>query len=229
MTTQTATAPSISIRSRRRGLLTAPAAAGIAFVVAWVMGLAVWPSNLDVDASGANVVSAYTDHQGVAVTQYLLVEGLAAIALAVVVIALGRAAARHGAGRLGSVVVVAGIGAVTVSLVECALGLLLAGAAVPDGETGRAGTLFQLINRMDGAKMLALAAMALAGVALARRGGPLPRWLGYVAAPLAAAMIASGVGYLLLSNTLTQAAAVSLPLLLIWVVGTGVAVGRRTV
>jgi len=71
---------------------------------------------------------------------------------------------------------------------------------------------------MDGAKMLALAAMALAGVALARRGGPLPRWLGYVAAALTAAMIASGVGYLLLSNTLAQAAAVSLPLLLIWVV-----------
>lgn len=228
MTTQTATAPSISIRSRRRGLLTAPVAAGIAFVVAWVTGLAVWPSNLDVAASGAKVVSAYTDHQGAAVTQYLLVEGLAAIALAVVVIALGRAAARRGAGRLGRVVVLAGIGAVTVSLVECALGLVLAAAAVPDGETGRAGTLFDLINRMDGAKMLALAAMALAGVALARRGGPLPRWLGYVAAPLAAAMIASGVGYLLRSNTLTQAAAVSLPLLLIWVVGTGVAVGRRS-
>jgi hypothetical protein len=228
MTTQTATVPSISIRSRRRGLLTAPAAAGIAFVVAWVMGLAVWPSNLDVDASGAKVVSTYAGHQGVAVTQYLLVEGLAAIALAVVVIALGRAAARRGAGRLGRVVVVAGIGAVTVSLVECALGLVLAAAAVPEGETGRAGTLFDLINRMDGAKMLALAAMALAGVALARRGGPLPRWLGYVAAALAAAMIASGVGYLLLSNTLTQAAAVSLPLLLIWVVGTGVAVGRRS-
>jgi hypothetical protein len=146
-------------------------------------GLAVWPSNLDVAASGAKVVSAYTGHQGVAVTQYLLVEGLAAIALAVVVIALARAVRQRGAGRLASVVVIAGIGAVTVSLVECALGLLLAGAAVPDGETGRTGTLYHLINRLDGAKMLALAVLALASVALARRGGLLPRWLGYVAAP----------------------------------------------
>src|SRR5215207_5786563 len=91
-----------------------------------------------------------------AAPRYLLVEGLAAIALALVVLA--------------------GIGAVTVSLVECALGLVLA-AAVPDGETGRAGTLFHLINRMDGAKMLALAAMALAAAGLARRSGVLPRWL----------------------------------------------------
>jgi hypothetical protein len=192
-----------------------------------VTGLAVWPSNLDVAASGAKVVSTYTGHQGVAVTQYLLVEGLAAIALAVVVIALARAARQRGAGRLASVAQLAGIGAVTVSLVECALGLVLAGAAVSDGETGRAGTLFHLINRMDGAKMLALAALALAGVALAR-GGLLPRLLGYVAAALAAAMVASGVGYLLLSNTLAQAAALSLGLLLIWVVGTGVALGRRS-
>ena len=174
------------------------------------------------------VVSAYTGDQGVAVTQYLLVEGLAAIALAVVVIAFGRAARRRGAERLGRAVVLAGVGAVVVSLVECALGLVLASAPVPDGESGRAGTLFHLINRLDGAKMLALAAMALAAVAPARRRGPLPRWLGYVAVALAATMIASGVGYLVLNNTLTQAAAVSLPLLLIWVAATGVTLGRRT-
>jgi hypothetical protein len=81
---------------------------------------------------------------------------------------------------------------------------------------------------MDRAKMLALAAMALASVALARRGGPLPRWLGYVGAVLTTAMVASGTGYLLLSRTLTHAAAVSLGLLLIWVVGTGMTLGRST-
>jgi hypothetical protein len=228
MTTRTAAAPSRPIRLRGRGLLTTPAAAGMAFVVAWVAGLVVWPANLDVAASGSKVVSEYTGHQGVAVTQYLLVEGLAAIALAVVVIALGRAAIRRGDWRLGRGVVLAGIGAAIVSLVECALGLFLAGAAVPDGETGQAGTLFHLINRLDGAKMLAFAAMALAAVGLARRGGLAPHWLGYVAALLSAAMIASGVGYLLLNNTLAQAAALSLPLLLIWVAATGVTLGRRS-
>jgi hypothetical protein len=227
MRTQLATAPSTPIRPPRRSLLAAPAAAGIAFVAAWVTGLLVWPSNLEVAASGDKVVSAYTGHKGVVVAQYILVEGLAAIALAFVAIALARAAGRRGANRLGRIVVVAGIGAVIVSLVECALGLLLATAVVPDGEIGRAGTLFHLITRMDGAKMLALAAMALAGAGLARRGGLLPRWLGYIAGLLAAAMIASGVGYLLLNNTLAQAAAMSLALLLIWVSATGVTLGRR--
>ena len=226
MTTHTATAPSTTIRWRRRGLTTAPAAAGIAFVAAWATGLAVWPSNLDVAAPGAKVVSAYAGHQGVAVTQYLLVEGAAAIALAIVVLALGRGAIRRGAARRGRVILLAGVGAVIVSLGECALGLMLSAGRMENGDTGRAGVLFHLINRMDGAKMLALATMALAGVNLARGGGLLPRWLGYVGAALAAAMIASGVGYLLLNNTLAQAAAVSLGLMLIWVAGTGATVGR---
>jgi hypothetical protein len=226
MTTQTATAPSTLIRSRRRGLLAAPAAAGIAYAAAWVTGLAVWPSNLDVTVSGAKVMSAYTGHEGVAMTQYLLVEGLAAIALAVVVLALGRAAGRRGASRWGHIVVFAGVGAAIVSVVQCALGLLLAGVAVPDGATGRAGTLFDVINRMDGAKMLALAAMAVAGIGLTRRSNLLPRWVSYVAAVLAVAIITSGVGYLLLNPTLARAAAVSLPLLLIWVAATGVTLGR---
>jgi hypothetical protein len=63
-----------------------------AYATAWVAGLAVWPSNLDVTSSDTKVMSAYTGHRGVAMAQYLLVEGVAAIALAVVAIALGRAA-----------------------------------------------------------------------------------------------------------------------------------------
>lgn len=228
MTTHTATtAQRTTIRSPHRGLA-APAAAGIAFVAAWVTGLLVWPSNLDVAASGRQVVSAYAGHEGVTVAQYVLVEGLAAIALGAVVLALGRAARPHGAVRLGAVAVLAGLGAVVVSLVECVLGLLLAIVVVPNGEGGRAGTLFDVINRLDGVKMLALAAAALAGVGLARRAAVLPRWLGYVAVLLAVAMVASSVGYLLLNNTVSQTAAVSLGLLLVWVAGTGVTLGRRS-
>ncbi len=151
-----------------------------------------------------------------------------ALALAGVVIALGQAARRHGVGRLGRVAVVAGISAAILSLVQCALGQLLAGWAVPGGDAGRAGALLDLINRIDGVKMLALAAMAVVGVALVRRAGVLPRWLGYTGALLAVALIASGAGYLLLSTTLAQAAAVSLPLLLVWVTGAGLALARTS-
>jgi hypothetical protein len=226
MTTQTAaTAPNRSLGRRGRSLITAPAVAGIAYTAAWVLGLAVWPSNLDVAATNVKVLATYRAHQGAAMTQYLLVEGLAAIALVVVVTALGRAARRREADRLGVATVVAGLTAAALSLVQCALGLLLAGSVAPDGETGRAGRLFDLINRMDGVKMFVLAAMAVAGVGLVRRA-VLPRWLGYTAAFLTVALIASGAGYLLLNTTLAQAAFVSLPLLLVWVTGAGVALAR---
>jgi hypothetical protein len=225
MTTQTAaTTPGLPIRRRSRGVVTVPAVAGIVYATAWVVGLAVWPSNLDVAATNREVVATYGAHRGAAITQYLLVEGVAAIALAVVVIGLGRAARRRRAASLGRATLVAGLSAAALSLAECALGLLLAGSVVPDGDADRAGRLFDLINRMDGVKMFALAAMAAAGVGLVRRA-VLPRWLAYTAVLLTVALIASGAGYLLLNTTLAQAVFVSGPLLLVWVTGAGVALG----
>jgi hypothetical protein len=224
---QPARAPSLSLDRRGRRLLTASAAAGIAYATAWVVGLAVWPSNLDVAASNLKVLATYRAHQRAAMTQYVLVEGVAAIALAVVVTVLGEAARRRGARGLGVAAMVVGLTAVAVSLVECVLGLLLAGSAAPDGEAERAGRLFDLINRLDGVKMLALAALALAGLALVR-WTVVPRWLGYTGTFLAAALIASGTGYLLLNTTLAQAVFASGVLLLVWVTGVGVALARTS-
>jgi hypothetical protein len=136
----TSTAPSRPIGGRTRRL-TAPAMAGVAYLVAWVTGLAVWPSNLDVAASGSQVIAAYTGHRGVAMLQSLLVHGVAGVALAIVVLSLGQAARGRDAGPLTQATVVAGVGAAAVSLLQCALGLLLAGWAVPDGDSGRAGSL----------------------------------------------------------------------------------------
>jgi hypothetical protein len=225
--TRAARAPTSPLGQRGRSRITAPALAGIAYATAWVLGLAVWPSNLDVAASNVKVLATYRAHRDAAMTQYVLVEAVAAIALAVVVIALGRAARRRRADRLGAVTVVAGLTAAAFSLVECALGLLLAGSVAPDRDTDRAGRLFDLINRIDGLKMLALAVLAVAGVGLVRRA-VLPRWLGYTAALLTGALIASGAGYLLLNTTLAQAPYVSGPLLLVWVTGAGVALARTS-
>ena len=75
--------------------------------------------------------------------------------------------------------------------------------------------------------MLALATMALTAAALVRRDRLLPAWLGHTAVLLASAMTASSAGYLLLNNTIAQAAALSLPLPLMWVAGTGITLGRR--
>jgi hypothetical protein len=220
----TSTAPSRPIGDGAR-LLTVPAVAGVAYLVAWVTGLAVWPSNLDVAASGSQVIAAYTGHRGVAMTQSLLVHRVAAVALAIVVLALGQATRRRDAGPLTQTTVVAGVGAAAVSLLQCALGLLLAGSAVPDGDTGRAGSLFAAINRLDGLKMLALAVMAASGAALVRRTHLLPGWLGYLGALLAVALVVSGIGYLLLSSTLAPSAYVAGLLLLAWVTSAGISLG----
>jgi hypothetical protein len=91
---QSARAPTLSLGQRGRSLVTASAVAGIACATTWVVGLAVWPSNLDVAASNIKVLATYRVHEGAALTQYVLVEGLAAIALAVVVTLLGQAARR---------------------------------------------------------------------------------------------------------------------------------------
>jgi hypothetical protein len=223
--TSTATSRSAGGRSR---LLTVPAVAGVAYLVAWVAGLAVWPSNLDVAASGSQVVAAYTGHRGVAITQSLLVHGVAAVALAVVVLALGQAARRRDGGPLARATVVAGVSAAAVSLLQCALGLLLAGWVVPDGDSGRAGSLFAAINRLDGVKMLALAAMAASAADLVRRTRLLPGWLGWLGVLLAVALVVSGVAYLLLSSALAPTAFVSGALLLVWVAAAGISLEGRS-
>ena len=75
--------------------------------------------------------------------------------------------------------------------------------------------------------MLLLAAVAAMTFALIRRGGlPLPGWLAYVSVALALAISISGIGYLLLLSGPALAAWVSLPLLLIWVTATGIALAR---
>jgi len=212
--------------------------AGLSYLAAWVAGLAVWPSNLAVNATSAQVTAAYQGHQAVAAIQYLLVEGLAGLLLGTVLTAVLRAAARGP--RLAGVrpAAVLGILAVTISLLQCVLGLALVAAAA---DASRAGVLFELVNRLDGGKMLALAGTA---AWLAARRGParrgparigaapsaaprrdggarLPRWLQIIAALAALALAGSAVAYLLLADSVAGLVYLSGPLLLAWITGTG--------
>jgi hypothetical protein len=206
-----------------RTLITVPAMAGIVYSAAWIVGLVAWLSNLDVTASGSAVLAGYAGYQTNAMVQYALTEGVAAVALVVVMLAVGRAVHARNAAGFGRVAMLAGIGAAVISLIQCGLGQWLAGWVVPHHDANLAGTIFTVINRMDGVKMLILAAMAVAGAGLSLRARVLPRWLGFVGVLLAVALVASGIGYLLLLSPLAQAAFASLPLLLVWVTGTGVA------
>ena len=206
-------------RAARTALL--PGAAGAGYLVAWVAGLAAWPDNLPLNATAGQTTAAYAAHPAPAAVQYLLVEGLAGLLLGVV---LGCALfSRPGPGALRAAsAALLTVAAVGLSLTQCVLGLVLTGAA--DGhDTGRCGELANLVNQLDGVKMLAIAGAALVLAAPGGAASVLPRWLRVLAVPLAAALAASGYAYLALSQPLAWTAYVSGSLLLVWVTGLGIA------
>jgi hypothetical protein len=197
--------------SRRLWLLVA----AVGYSLAWILGLMVPVPAVDIDASAQALLGSVVGHEGATALRALLTHGLAAVALATVAVALARATGARS-------VLIAGVVAAGLSLIQFVLELVLSGPA----GSGAVPSLVEAVNRIDGVKMFALAALALAGGAAARRSAVVPRWLGGLGYVLAMALVVSGVGYALLIPALGQAAYVSLPLLLIWVTSTGVALAR---
>jgi hypothetical protein len=73
---------------RRHWAVTAPAVVDIAYSTAWIVALAIWPSSLSVNASRPQVMTAYAGHEGRGDRAVRAGAGVAAAALAAVVIAL---------------------------------------------------------------------------------------------------------------------------------------------
>ncbi len=161
--------------------------------------------------------AALAGHGTAVAAQFTLTEGLPAAGLAVISMALAGAARRAGAAAAARAAIVAGLAAALVSLAQFLLGIALAGASGP----AAAHALYGAVNQLDGIKMFLLAIVGLAGAASA----VLPRWLRYTGIALAAAMICSGVPYLLLWSGGAAAAYVSGPLLLLFITGSGIALG----
>jgi len=155
----------------------------------------------------------------------VLAEGVAAAALAVVVISAARAARHSRAPLAGLTGAGFGIAATVVSWIELALGTWLVYGPVASRRTAAAGTVYQVLTRLDGAKMFLLAAMAVALSAVALTSHALPRWLAPLGFLLAASLTVSGLGYVLLSHGLASAVYVSGILLLAFVTSTGVTLG----
>jgi hypothetical protein len=210
---------------RRSNWYLLPAYAGIVYIVVWVAGLAVWPQNLPLNAPSAQVAASYAAHPAAAVTQYVLVEGLAGLLFGVV-LAFALISAENRRAVRSRLVAATALAAVVISLLQAIVGMFLVAAAVQH-DIARAGNLSDLVNRLDGVKMLALAAVA---AYLAARGTAprTPSWLRATAALAAAALTLSGLGYLTLSSTLAGAAYVSGPLLLLWIAATGIWLARSS-
>jgi len=198
------------------------AVAGIGYTVAWLVSQVVGAPNPSVAASGGQVVAAFAGRDWPVIVNLVLSEGIAAVALAVVALMAARAARPGGGPRGGLAVAVFGVAAAVVSWAELVLAAWLQFGPVASGHATAAGTLYSAIQRIDGAKMFVLAAMAVALAVLSLASAALPRWLAPLALLLAACLVISGFGYVLLANALSDAVFVAGVLLLAVVTATGV-------
>ena len=162
-------------------------------------------------------MAALSGHGPALAAQYTLTEGLPAAGIAVIAVALARLARRSGATVAARFALVAGLTAAVISAVQFGLGLGLAATAAP----GPAHLLYTSVNRLDGAKMLALAVLGVAAAAMTA----LPRWLRWTGIALAVAITCSGLVYLLLVASLAAAAGPALVLLLAFMTGSGIMIG----
>jgi hypothetical protein len=203
-----------------------PALAGIGYGVAWLAGLAAWPSNPAIDASKREIVSLYAAHMSQAAAQYLVVEGLAGVLLGIVLFYSIRRVSRCDPTWISRVAVAAG-GVVAISLLQSLLGLFLVSSA-SKGHLSQSGDIYQLINRLDGAKQVLLGACVVILGVLLRTTSNYPQRLMRTTVIVGIALGASGLAYLLLWNALAGTAFVSLPLLIFWVAGTGIWLGASS-
>lgn len=228
VTDQTLALPAMGAeqRSSRRSRLWLVRSAAVGYSVAWIVGLCVGSSSTDVASSGSAIIREDTPQIAALALQFLLTEGVAALALLAVVIGLWRATAR---GVPRSITLGAGIGAVAISLLQTVLGVYLVEIAVREGNAPLVSSLTGTLNELDGLKMALLAVMALAiSASRWRRQVRLPFWLLPTGIATGVALVVSAIGYLTRSNALSVAAWISLPLLLIYITASGLCVRRSS-
>jgi hypothetical protein len=204
---------------RRRRLLTVTGVVGIGYSLSWIAGLAVPAPSPRFGAPGAEVVAALAGHAPAVATQFALTEGLPAAGIAVISVALARTARRRGAAGPARFALVSGLVAAIISALQFGLGLALTVTSAP----GPAHLLYASVDRLDGAKMLALAVLGAAAAAMTA----LPRWLRYTGIALAVTITCSGLVYLLLAASLAAAAGPALVLLLAFMTGCGIVIGMK--
>ncbi len=204
---------------RRRRLLTVPGVVGIGYSLSWIAGLAVPASSPRFGAPGAEVVAALAGHAPAVATQFALTEGLPAAGIAVISVALARTARQHGAAGAARFALVAGLTAAIISALQFGLGITLIATSAP----GPAHLLYASVDRLDGAKMLALAVLGASAAAMTA----LPRWLRYTGIAMAVTITCSGLVYLLLVASLAAAAGPALVLLLAFMTGCGIMIGMK--
>lgn len=176
-------------------------AVATAFVACWVVGLVVGGPDLGPGATPTAVAQAFADQTRV-VAFSALVHGAAGILLVLLGLSLGSGRTRRTTVALASIAAVLSIDQLAGEV----------GLALDPDRTG-AVALWEMLSRVDGAKMLVLAALVTSVWSGTVRRSAL---LSVVSCLAVLSLVLCGVGYLTLSAGLMAAAAASLPLLLLW-------------
>lgn len=188
---------------------------GMAYVSAWLVGLAVKPVGVTSAESADLVAGNYVDHRVASVAQVLLVHVAAAAALLVFVFGLSHIAASSWHVRQARVSRWTVSVVVAASLVQAVLGVaMIATAGSVEPSTTRA--LLIDVERLDAVKLVALAGVCGLGVALANRGS-LSRWTGRLAAAAIGCLLGAAVALAGVVSGLAPMAIPALLLLLTWV------------
>jgi hypothetical protein len=180
---------------------------GIGYTLSWTAGLSVPAPSPSFTATDPQIAAALAGHGPAVALSFALTEGLPAIGIAVVSVALARAARSR-------LALITGLTAAAISVVMFALGLVMAAGTHP--------ALFHVIDRADGVKMLLLAVLGITGACAA----VLPRWLRYAGAALGVSIGVSGIAYLFLLPGLSAATAAGLVFLLVFITGSGLVLGK---
>ena len=212
-TADTGTATTLPLHGAAR-----PAAA---YVGAWLLGLALIPRGVTSADTASAVATHYASHRPAALAQIAAVHAVAGACLLV----FARRVADHPAAASRRSLLRRSAGVVAVlSWAQAAAG---AAMIVTAGHVAAGSTRMMLlgIERVDAAKLVALAGVCASGVSLAR-AGVAARWTGPASAAAAAVLLVAAVGLAGVAP-LAPIAAPALVLLLVWVGGTGASMRRR--
>lgn len=220
------------ISARRPLLKTVTFAAAILYSVVWITGLFVPVPALTLHSSHLETWDMYAENT-TALIQALLVHGLAAVFLAIVAVAAARAVARRpirSSATKSRWIVGSGLAAAALSIIQFVIEVSLVTGTLGVSKTN-AHDYWMVLNRLDGIKMFALAALVAAFAMVDYQSLSdmpfLPTWLRVVTIATAIALILSGLGYTFMNGPLMLAAWASLPLLLLSVTATGIVTGRH--
>ena len=190
---------------------------GIAYVLAWVIGLALASSGPKPDASASRVTSYFARHEHTAMGGHLFVDGIAGLALiGIALLVLDLLGKDRSVLRLVRLAFFAGLAAAAVSLAQFVVGETFTYDAAHGGNPSTVRSLFVTLNNLDTVKIVLLAIMIGAVGVAGRRTGTLPRWFTTSSIVFAPLLAISGFAFPFNNGALLASLDVTLLLLLLW-------------